>query len=192
MNTVHKGADMPKIIEDPTSVILEEARKILFSEGYEGLNMRIIAKNCGIATGTIYNYFPKKDDLIAQMMMTHWNNYFLLIDKIDEETSDIYEKLNCIYMHFKIFTDEFHSVFLSRNFKTMYATDETRANKNDFMNRLQQRIEKILEHHFKESDLKISHAEVSTFVLANFIAVSYVPSYSYALFASILQNLYER
>lgn len=182
---------MPKIIEDPTEIILEEARKILFAEGYEGLNMRIIAKNCGIATGTIYNYFPKKDDLIAQMMMAHWNYFFRIIDQIDEETSDFYKKMDRIYSHFKIFTDEFHSVFLSRNFQTMVSKDETRANKNDFMSRLQRRIELILEHHFRAFDTKISHAEVSTFILANFIAVSYVPDYSYALFVNILKKLYE-
>jgi len=181
---------MPKIIKDPTDAILAEAKRILLKEGYDGLNMRTVAKNCGIATGTIYNYYPKKDDLIFQMMLDYWNDYFQVIDKIDSDAIDFYLKLELIYEHFKGFTDDFHSLFLSQNFKAMVATDETRASKMDFMKRLRSRIELIITHHFAQTDSRISPSEASEFILANFIAVSYVPEYSYQQFSKILRALY--
>jgi AcrR family transcriptional regulator len=35
--------------------------------GYEGLNMRLVAKDAGIAASVIYHYFSNKDDLLEAM-----------------------------------------------------------------------------------------------------------------------------
>lgn len=63
---------MPKIIEDARQRILDSARALLFSVGYKDLTMRKVAKQCGIASGTIYNYFPNKEMLAASIMAEDW------------------------------------------------------------------------------------------------------------------------
>lgn len=63
---------MPKIIEQPRERILAAARSKLFEDGYAGLSLRGIAGECGIAVGTIYNYFQDKDTLVASVMMEDW------------------------------------------------------------------------------------------------------------------------
>ena len=63
---------MPKIIEGVRENILNTAREMLFSEGYQSISIRSVAKACGIATGTFYNYFDNKDFLIASIMMQDW------------------------------------------------------------------------------------------------------------------------
>ena len=45
--------------------ILEESRKLVMKEGLLAINMRSVANACGVAVGSIYNYFPSKADLIA-------------------------------------------------------------------------------------------------------------------------------
>ena len=52
---------MPKRIENLKETILQHARQILLEEGYGALTMRAVAARCGIAVGTVYNYFPAKD-----------------------------------------------------------------------------------------------------------------------------------
>ena len=63
---------MPKIIEGAREKILINAKRRLFENGYQHLSLREVAKESGIATGTIYNYFANKDCLIANIMMEDW------------------------------------------------------------------------------------------------------------------------
>ncbi len=63
---------MPKIIEGAREKILENAKRRLFENGYQHLSLREVAKESGIATGTIYNYFTNKDYLIANIMLEDW------------------------------------------------------------------------------------------------------------------------
>lgn len=75
---------MPKIIEGAREKIIQVARQRLFKNGYLHMSLREVAKESGIATGTIYNYFPSKEALVACLMMEDW-------DKAKEEIyGDIY------------------------------------------------------------------------------------------------------
>lgn len=68
----NKGSAMPKLIEDVKKKILDTTKELLLSEGYGALTLRIVAKKCGIAVGTIYNYYSSKNMLVASVMMEDW------------------------------------------------------------------------------------------------------------------------
>ena len=63
---------MPKIIPGLQEKILQTARTILLEEEDSAFSMRSIAERCGIACGTIYNYFPGKDSMLAAILMHDW------------------------------------------------------------------------------------------------------------------------
>ncbi len=68
-----KGGDpVPKIIAELRTGLLEKAREALFEQGYEALTMRGIAGACSVAVGTVYNYFPSKDMLVASVILEDW------------------------------------------------------------------------------------------------------------------------
>ncbi len=46
------------------SRVLECTRELLAEQGYEGLQMRVLAERAGVALMTLYNRFGNKDDLI--------------------------------------------------------------------------------------------------------------------------------
>jgi AcrR family transcriptional regulator len=48
--------------------ILEAAKKNLIGEGYEDILLDDVARDAGIAKGTIYLYYRNKDDLLAAVM----------------------------------------------------------------------------------------------------------------------------
>ena len=54
---------MPKIIENPEENILSAARRLVAEQGYAAVTMRAIAKECGIAVGTFYNYYPSEQNM---------------------------------------------------------------------------------------------------------------------------------
>ena len=63
---------MPKILDNVKENALAEAERVLLSEGYRALTVRGVAEALGIGVGTLYNYFPSKDHLVAGVMLRNW------------------------------------------------------------------------------------------------------------------------
>lgn len=59
---------MPKIIENVREKIIEVAYNLFIQDGYEQVKTGKIAKECGIAAGTLFNYFPTKWDLLREIL----------------------------------------------------------------------------------------------------------------------------
>ncbi len=82
MNTFIKGDAMPKIIEDVRESALALSRRILLEEGAQALTIRRVAADLGLGTGTIYNYLPSKDVLLAQIMLEDLHLLIALFEDI--------------------------------------------------------------------------------------------------------------
>jgi AcrR family transcriptional regulator len=52
--------------------ILSVCKDIVIESGMSALNVRNIAKRSGVALGTVYNYFPSKEDLIIATVESIW------------------------------------------------------------------------------------------------------------------------
>jgi AcrR family transcriptional regulator len=63
---------MPKKLENVRELLLLEARRQAEENGYGAVTVRSVAKECGIGLGTVYNYFPSKDMLIASFILEDW------------------------------------------------------------------------------------------------------------------------
>jgi AcrR family transcriptional regulator len=53
------------------TTLLDAAARLLVREGYAGVNTNAIAKQAGISIGSLYQYFPSKDALIAAVHERH-------------------------------------------------------------------------------------------------------------------------
>lgn len=51
--------------------ILEATARILVERGYAGTNTNIVAERAGVSVGSVYQYFPNKDALIAALHAQH-------------------------------------------------------------------------------------------------------------------------
>ncbi len=81
---------MPKIIENVREQLLLEARRQIEENGYAGTTIRSVAAACHIAVGTVYNYFPSKEILIASFMVEDWEECLKTIRKIDPSEQEIF------------------------------------------------------------------------------------------------------
>lgn len=61
--------------------ILAECRKLVMEQGVSALNIRSVANACGVAVGSIYNYFPSKTELIGSAIEDVWRDIFCLSGK---------------------------------------------------------------------------------------------------------------
>ena len=61
--------------------IVESARKVFCSSGFEKGSIDMIARDAGIAEGTIYRYFDSKRDLLDEVLRRH---YSILFDDVEQ------------------------------------------------------------------------------------------------------------
>lgn len=78
-------------------VILSQAKKIAVSDGISKINIRAVAKNSGIAIGTVYNYFPSKGDLLISVVTEFWDEAFTDLEGITSTSSNFFDNLEKIY-----------------------------------------------------------------------------------------------
>lgn len=52
--------------------LIKAAKEIITAQGAEQLNIRLLAKNCGVAVGSVYNYFPTKAALSIAVVGDFW------------------------------------------------------------------------------------------------------------------------
>lgn len=110
--------------------ILKAAKKIAYKEGIYKLNIRSVASECGVSIGSIYNYFPTKDDLVIEVIEDFWKNIFER-GMCDCEKNlcfiQFYEEIYIrFYDYLKIFKNNMLNQisFLSKSIKEIRSTKE--------------------------------------------------------------------
>ena len=58
---------MDKQVKDKRTAIMDAALKLFTERGFHGTTTAQISKDAGVATGTLFNYFPTKEDLINNL-----------------------------------------------------------------------------------------------------------------------------
>lgn len=95
---------MPKIIEALQEKILDTALRLFTTESYDTVDMRRIAKDTGIAIGTLYNYFSSKQDLLLAVVENSWQESFHRLEsgmvQMEQATDSITVFLRLIYQEF--------------------------------------------------------------------------------------------
>lgn len=64
--------------------ILLMSTQIAMETGLSSVNMRTVAKRCGVAVGSVYNYFPSKADLLAATVGMFWKRIFHRITRFEK------------------------------------------------------------------------------------------------------------
>lgn len=199
MNDVHFGFGvfkLSRIIENPRELILNEAKKILYNEGYPSISIRRVAKECNIAVGTIYNYFPSKKELIVEMMTNFWKEYFYSIEDIFRTEEDFYVKLKYIFTNLNQFIEKFRAVWLNDElYSSPDYIESGLKRQNIYIDKLIIIIEELLKtdvyNHDDGSVNKFDTYKMASFIVMNFISLVQMPHFDYEFFESILKELIE-
>jgi len=117
---------MPKIIENLENKLIEEARKQLDSQGYAAVTIRSVAAACGVGVGTVYNYFPSKDALLAAYILQDWNNRIHAVGAIIADAQTPECVLRCIYNQLRSFTDKFQHIICDPEAREGFAPSYSR------------------------------------------------------------------
>ncbi len=61
--------------------ILNTCCRLVMTEGLAAINMRTVAQACGVAVGSLYNYFPSKGALMQATIRSVWMDIFAVSGK---------------------------------------------------------------------------------------------------------------
>ncbi|MEG0272186.1 MAG: TetR/AcrR family transcriptional regulator [Hydrogenoanaerobacterium sp.] len=67
--------------------ILQVCKELISENGLPALNMRTIAQKCNIALGSLYNYFPSKNELTIAAIESVWQDIFHMAVSCKAEVS---------------------------------------------------------------------------------------------------------
>lgn len=185
---------MARIIENPKQLILDTAENIIFEKGYSELSMRNVAKECGIAIGTIYNYFPTKKELVIDMMSNYWREFLDVLDRLIGEEEPFFTKLHKVFQKLEAFISTFKEVWLRPE---LYSTPDYIENgltqQNIYMEKLIRMLEDFLTSEAAKADsaikLRLDSYETSKFIVLNFITIIQMPSFEYQSLEKFLKKL---
>lgn len=111
---------MPKIIANIRERLLEEAKAQVLQNGYSAMTIRSVAAACGVGVGTVYNYFPSKDMLVASFMLDDWMRCMDVIQSGMADATEPKEALYVMYAGICDFQKIYHELFADENAEASY------------------------------------------------------------------------
>ena len=88
---------MKEQVKDKKIAIMEAALKLFTERGFHGTSTAEISKEAGVATGTLFNYFPTKEDLINSLYFDVKGQLSQSMGKEIEVQSTFHDKLRKIW-----------------------------------------------------------------------------------------------
>ena len=102
---------MPKIIKNLENKLLEEAQKQIAQSGYGAVTIRSVAAACGVGVGTVYNYYPSKDALLAAYMLEDWKTCITSINAVSNYSDLPKPVVRCVYDQLLAYAQRHQSIF---------------------------------------------------------------------------------
>ena len=140
---------MPKIIPELKKRLIETGRKLLLTGEPKDFSLRSISSECGIAVGTVYNYFTGKDQLIVAVLIDDWNKVLDDMKKSAQKADSFSMGLSHVYDDFANFILKYSAVW--KNFGKGPSSKEGVSSHHDvLMNELGEVLDTLIKSCNKE------------------------------------------
>ena len=149
--------------QQTVDTILQATARVLAEHGYAGTNTNRIAETAGVSVGSLYQYFPNKNALIAALHDRHDKQMLALIDEVldGNPAATLRERVAAIVaasLHAHLLEPALHRV-LEREFPLFdQPRDHSRADQD-----IHRRMRHLLELHREE--IEQQDRELATYVV---------------------------
>ncbi|MFV0574580.1 MAG: TetR/AcrR family transcriptional regulator [Vibrio sp.] len=128
---------------DKRQLILNTAEHMIAKNGFQGLSMHKLAKEAGVATGTIYRYFQDKEDLVEAVRIHVLERVAIIVQDGVEDHMSLKERFRLIWKNitFIATTQNEVDVILNRIQYESLPTNSTRD--SEFERKLFHKIESL-------------------------------------------------
>ena len=174
---------MPKIIENIREKLLAEAKRQVSESGYSAMTIRSVATACGVGTGTVYNYFPSKDMLVASFMLDDWMLCMQGIEQGTAEAEDVRAALHCMYQELLTYKEKYANLFTDENAEASYTHSSTQRH-----HLLRAQLAEPLKTWTRKQD-KVDASFLAEFIAENMLTLS-MAGKDFEQIASVLLQLF--
>ena len=159
-----------KLREATGLAILDAAEQIAAEQGVPNASLQAIAERAGVAVGTIYNYFPDKQELFAALFKRRRDELSAAIDETAKKhgkepfAAQLEAFVNSVFTHF-----DRHRAYLRIALDSQPVVNEERGKKQPAMQQLQERAERIVRLGVREKRLRDVEVELMATVLVSIV-----------------------
>ena len=156
--------------------------------------MRTIAKECDIALGTIYNYFPTKMDLIIAIVESFWEECFKTLHSSYDQDLDFFEQLESLYFYILEYLNQFKTNWLS-DLSSLSSINKSKGKQKEeeYLAHFIGLFKKLFSAHKHEFDktlfTKFNEDELIRFIFSNFMTMLKNGDCNYQFFNAILKRI---
>lgn len=138
--------------------IFESTLKLVLERGFAGLKMADVAKEAGLATGTVYIYFKDKDDLINQLYLFLKRRKTIMFLKGIDQNEDFQTVIRKVWFAYFEVTQQNanESAFLEQYYRSPFL----KSNVKEESQQLLKPIYDLLERGVKEGVIVSLHTEL--------------------------------
>ncbi|MBQ1451440.1 MAG: helix-turn-helix transcriptional regulator [Clostridia bacterium] len=176
---------MPKIIANLEDTIIEQANIQLFEKGYSDMTMRSVAEACGIAVGTVYNYYKSKDMMVAKIMLRDWNHIIEDVALECSAASNIHEGFRRMYDGVVKFVEKYDPVWTQYG-KESYTRRDMPVQFDMLISQLSEILNEILVRCHDEKD-----PYISVFLAEVLINTATKRSFEYDNISRVLHRMFD-
>ncbi|MEG0710799.1 MAG: TetR/AcrR family transcriptional regulator, partial [Niameybacter sp.] len=136
-------------IHDLNKCIEQSALELFNAHDYNQVDMKMIAKKCHIAVGTLYNYYPNKKQLFIHILECSWRETSHDLDKIYAMNLTPEEKLS---QSIEILYDDIaHRKGMGKLLYKVLATQIMEAEMTDLFHTIFFQLERLFDSFLKKS-----------------------------------------
>jgi len=137
---------MAKKTGEKYEAIIEAAVKVIAKNGYHHSQVSKIAREAGVADGTIYLYFRNKDDILTSLFHDKMGAFIKRVKAEIDKVSTMEEKLyQLIYMHLKQLQSD-PALAIVTQIELRHSNIEIRKEIRQSLKAYQQLIEELIEN----------------------------------------------
>lgn len=130
--------------------IIEAASGFFSAHNYHEVMMEDIAKEAGIAKGTLYNYFESKESLYFTIMLDRMETLIASLKERINDASEPVESLKIFIIHNYMFMIKYSDFFLMYQKETLKAENELCENIKNREDELKGILEEIIDNGIKQ------------------------------------------
>ena len=148
---------MPKLLKGVENRIFKATISLIKQHGYDTISMKMIALESDIAVGTLYNYYPDKQSLIASVLLGSWSLSFEQFDSLLSSDKNNLEKATSFSRLF------YHVLFSKKNVgkELLYPILLKEDDSTHLLHRIQEYFKAFLIPVIKEKSLSKSEVEIN-------------------------------
>lgn len=155
---------MNKVITSKEAILCV-GKQIVIEHGLQGLNIRDVAKKCGVSVGSIYNYFPTKSDLIIETIESVWKEIMLGLTMLQNQ-NDFRQFIYSLFYDIQKGSQKYSNFFNSHSVSVV-STDKTKGRES--MEKYFIYMKKVFLDILNADKMVRSNAFTDTFTKTNFI-----------------------